>query len=231
MNRVTLPNVALTPVVLRPRRVLHGHMSEPLADRVSLGAPYAARLHSDGLAEIEGFDAPIATFLREEELNVTHYLLSLVVNFYPNEDLPLASAEIGVLLSHDGPSNLPAPIAHSIMPTELNVPATFSASATLTANLGLVKAKATRAVNEEVRDPFLLGLGEGRSDPEWRFRTTKAQRELVGVHRLLAVVRAPNEVNCRASIILAAAVRKRLVGLIHYRAELPPEIDSIEFPR
>jgi len=230
VNRVTLPDVELVPVTLRPRRVLHGHESKSLADRVSLGTPHAVRLRAEGLAEIDSFDAPTATFLREEELDITYYLLSLVVNFYPDEDLPLTSAEIGVLLSHDGPSNLPAPLAHSIAPIELRAPAILSASTTLTANLGLVKAKSTRIISGETQDPFLLGLGEGRSDPEWRFCATETQRGIIGVHRLLAVVRAPSNVNCQASIILAAAVRKRLAGLIHYRAELPPEIASVEFP-
>ena len=223
-TRLTLSDPELVAVTLQPRRVLHGRTDlESLDFRVYLGAPLVTRLSADVL------DHAAAEFLRTEEPQAAYYLLNLIINCYPTYDAPLVAADVGVLLTHDGPADIPAPVAWSMTPNELITPVTGSTTVDLTANLGFVKAGVTHTI-ENAQERFLLGLGEGQSNPEWQFRATSSQHEIVGIHRLSVIVRAPSDVRCQAGIIVAATVRKRRAGLIRYRAQLPTSLASVRFP-
>jgi hypothetical protein len=211
-------------VTLRSRKVLHRRTPDSLEHRVSLGEPHATRLLADNL------DAVAADYLRSAEQQATFYLLSLFISFRPQDDAPLVSADVSVLLTHDGPANLAAPIAWSMDPTEVSEPVKARTEVAFTASLGLVKAEVSRTIGSEPRETFLLGLGERQSNPEWQFRTTSGQPQLTGLHRLTTVVCAPSATVCQAGIIVAATVRKRRAGLFHYRAELPTSMAQVRFP-
>jgi hypothetical protein len=111
----------------------------------------------------------------------------------------------------------------------LSTPMAGSRTVSLSGKLGFVKAEHAQTT-DGVQERLILGLGEGQNDPEWRFRATSSQKEIVGIYRLQIIVRASSGVHCQASIIVAATVRRRRAGLISYRAELPPQLADVRFP-
>ena len=220
---ISLPDLPVTPVILEPRRLLGPPDEGALERRVGMGRPFAIRLRPEKL------DRDAAAFVRAEEERASYYLFTLPVSFYPEAQAPLLSADLGILLSQDGAVGEPEPVAWSMSPTQVSSPRRPSTTVTLTARLLFMEAKVSRDIGSEQPEFFLLGLGEGKSDPEWRFRPT-SQQPLVGVHRLSLIVWAPAGVRCAADIRIGASVRQRKAHLISYRGVLPPEAAHFTFP-
>ncbi|RSS36443.1 hypothetical protein [Streptomyces sp. WAC08241] len=197
----------------------------PLTGRISLGTPVVRPL--TGAQAAEG-DGDWGAFLESEADRYDYLLLSLVCSFRPSTDgAPFTDAGIGIRLEAPG---LPAdhqPIAWSLSPKRRAVPAAPSGSLTLTANLVLVDAGVEYSPGGGGQEKlFVVGMGERDSDPEWRFTATP-DTPLVGDESLALIVRTPAGAPARAHVTVAATVRQRRLGLIPYRAELPPALRTV----
>lgn len=221
-----VPPTESVPVVLEARTELHGRVDRSALQsrRVSVGEPRAIPLRPQDLS-----DGPAAEFLLQEAVSADFWLLNLTISFYPEPGEPIDSAAVGLLLTHDGSLDSPPAIAWSIWPTQLPAPISYSDTVTVTAKLGFIEPKASRTTTREHDNPFLLGLGEGQSDPEWRFRRSPGH-EIEGIHRLAAIIRAPREVRVTGAVTIAASIRRRIAGLVRYRAVLPPGLASVSLP-
>jgi len=216
----------LQPITLNARQELHGQLEKSMlqARRISLGEPRVTTLRA---ADLPNED--VAAFLRQEETTASFWLANLVVSFYPEPKEPINTAAIGLLLTHDGPVGSVPAIAWSLWPAKLSYPSNESNTLGVTANLGFIQPQMTRTATREHEHPFLLGLGEGQCDPEWRFRRSSGH-EIEGIHRLAAVIRAPRKVQVTGAITVAASIRRGIAGLVRYRAELPPALASLSLP-
>jgi hypothetical protein len=226
MQSFEIPVPELEPVVLEARAELNGRLdrSSQRTRRVSVGEPQAMQLSPDLLS-----DAIAAEFLRQQAGSADFWLLTLAISFYPDPGDPIDSAAVGLLLTHDGPDGSPPAIAWSIWPTKLLAPGSQSSTLTVGAQLGFLQPQISRTTTRDHGDPFLLGLGEGQSDPEWRFRRSP-DCEIEGIHRLAAIIRAPRETHVTGAITIAASIRHRIAGLTRYRAMLPARLESISLP-
>ncbi|WP_406125099.1 hypothetical protein OHQ89_24250 [Streptomyces canus] len=199
----------------------------PLTGRVSLGTPVVRPLTAAQAAEGDG---DWQGFLESQAGQYDYLLLSLVCSFRPTHDgPPFVDAGIGIRLeAPDEPADR-QPIAWSISPKKRAVPVSPSAQLKLTAKLMLVEAGVEYAPEQGGREElFVVGMGERDNDPEWRFSAT-AGTPLVGDESLALIVRVPAGVPARAHITMAATVKQRRLGLIPYRAELPPALRTIDF--
>ncbi|MFJ7059969.1 hypothetical protein ACIQVA_19990 [Streptomyces microflavus] len=200
----------------------------PLTGRISLGTPVVRPVTPTQAAEGDG---DWVEFLESQADQYDYLLLSLVCSFRPSPDgTPFVDAGIGIRLEAPGQPADRQPIAWSISPKKRALPVTpSSAQLKLTAKLMLVEAgmeyTPEQGSNEEL---FVVGMGERDSDPEWRFSAT-AGTPLVGDESLALIVRLPTSVPARAHITMAATVKQRRLGLIPYRAELPPALRTIDF--
>jgi hypothetical protein len=226
MDLPEFPSPDLQPVTMAARQELHGQLEKSMlqARRISLGEPRVTTLRA---ADLPNED--VAEFLRQEESNANFWLVNLVVSFYPEPKEPIDSAAIGLLLAHDGPVGSPQAIAWSIWPAKLSFPSNESSTLSVTANLGFIQPQISRTATRDHEHPFLLGLGEGQCDPEWRFRRSSGH-EVEGIHHLAAVVRAPRKVQVKGAITVAASIRRTLSAVVRYRAELPPALASFSLP-
>ncbi|CAL9368700.1 hypothetical protein SUDANB105_00815 [Streptomyces sp. enrichment culture] len=168
-------------------------------------------------------------FLDAQSAHYDYLLLSIVCSFRPSpEGAPFANAGIGVRMEAPGQSADRQPIAWSISPKRRAVPVAPSGSLTLTANLMLVDAGVEFTPQQGGREElFVVGMGERDSDPEWRFTATP-DTPLIGDEALSLIVRTPVGVPTQAHITVAATVKQRRLGLIPYRAELPPALRTID---
>lgn len=66
---------------------------------------------------------------------------------------------------------------------------------------------------------YLVAAGEREGEAEWYFTATIAVA-LAGSHQLLLVVRTPAAAEVEMLVGLQAKVRRRLGGIIPYRADL-----------
>ncbi|MYT24314.1 hypothetical protein GTW69_29200 [Streptomyces sp. SID7760] len=199
----------------------------PLTGRISLGTPVVRPLTGEQAAEGDG---GWGAFLESQADDYDYLLLSLVCSFRPSTDgAPFTDAGIGIRLeAPDQPADR-QPIAWSISPKKRAVPVRPSGSLTLTANLMLVDAGVEFTPNQGGHEKlFVVGMGERDSDPEWRFTAT-TDTPLIGDESLAVIVRTPAGAPAQAHITVAATVKRRRLGLIPYRAELPPALRTIAF--
>lgn len=226
MRSFDIPLPELTPVELEARSELHGRLDKSVlrTRRVSVGQSRAAPLRPE-----EFYDKAAAEFLRQEAVSSDFWLLSLTISFYPDPDEPIDSAAVGLLLTHDSYGAASPAVALSIWPARLSSPSDQSNSLSVTAKLGFVETQASRTTTRKHDNPFLLGLGEGQSDPEWRFRRSP-DYEIEGIYHLSSIIRAPRDVRVVGAVTIAASIRRRVAGLVRYRAILPPELASVSLP-
>jgi hypothetical protein len=226
MQSFEIPLPELTPVVLEARAELHGRLDRSAlrTRRVSVGEPHAMQLFPNDLS-----DGTAAEFLRQQAQSADFWLLNMAISFYPDRGEPIDSAAIGLLLTHDGPDSSPPAIAWSIWPTELLAPSSQTNTVTVTAKLGFIQPQIQQTTTRDRGGSFLLGLGEGQSDPEWRFRRSSGH-EVEGIQRLAAIIRAPRGAQVTAAVTIAACIHRRLAGLVRYRAMLATGLASISLP-
>ncbi|WP_030746965.1 hypothetical protein [Streptomyces sp. NRRL S-31] len=199
----------------------------PLTGRISMGTPLVRPLTAAQAAEGDG---DWQDFLESQAGQYDYLLLSLVCSFRPSPGgAPFVDAGIGIRLeAPDEPADR-QPIAWSISPKRRALPVTPSTQLKLTAKLMLVEAGVEYTPEQGGREElFVVGMGERDSDPEWRFSATTGT-PLVGDESLALIVRVPADVPALAHITMAATVKQRRLGLIPYRAELPPTLRTIDF--
>lgn len=214
-------------IELVPTLLLQTPTPQPtLTGRISLGTPVVRPLTAAQAAEGDG---EWVEFLELQAGQYDYLLLSLVCSFRPSPGgTPFVDAGIGIQLEVPGEPTDRRPIAWSISPKKRALPATPSAQLKLTAKLMLVEAGVEFTPEQGSREElFVVGMGERDSDPEWRFSAT-ASTPLVGDESLALIVRAPVGMPARAHITIGATVRQRRLGLIPYRAQLPPALRTID---
>ncbi|MFD7441215.1 hypothetical protein [Streptomyces sp. NPDC059909] len=226
LDRLTVKAATSYDLTLVPTLLLQTPTPQPpLTGRISLGAPVVRLL--TGMQAAEG-DGDWGDFLESQSTRYDYLLLSLVCSFRPSPDgAPFTNAGIGVRLEAPGQSDDQQPIAWSTSPKKRAVPVVPSGSLTLTANLMLVDAGVEFTPHQGGREElFVVGMGERDSDPEWRFTATP-DTPLVGDESLSLIIRTPVGVPTQAHITVAATVKQRRLGLIPYRAVLPPALQTI----
>lgn len=209
---------------------LGGGGAEPrLPGRVSLSRPAVVRLTAD---EVDDEVGERGRFLRAS--GGDFYLVTLVCSFRPGPNVtgyPFLTAGLGLDLVSPDPHE--PPIAWSMTPKLAVAPSRSGTGVKLSLGVNLKfvepKLEMERGAGEPVEEPYLRGLGEQQSDPEWRFHRTSGH-PLVGDERLTLIVRAAAGAPARARVLLAATVRGTRLGLFRYRAELPPTHRDIDLP-
>ncbi|MFF4160581.1 hypothetical protein [Streptomyces sp. NPDC001678] len=232
MTPVDQPTETAAPaydIPLVPTLLLQTPTPHPsLTGRISLGMPVIRPLTATQAAE---GDEDWVEFLESQAGQYDYFLLSLICSFRPSPDgTPFVDAGIGIRLEAPGQTADRQPIAWSISPKKRALPVTPSSpQLKLTAKLMLVEAGVEYTPEQGGREElFVVGMGERDSDPEWRFSAT-ASTPLVGDESITLIVRAPAVVPAQAHITMAATVKQRRLGLIPYRAELPPALRTIDF--
>ncbi|MFJ2186418.1 hypothetical protein ACIOJE_00475 [Kitasatospora sp. NPDC087861] len=227
MNHVSIDAPVLRDVELSPvPRLNTPTASASLRGRVSLGVAAVRRLTAEQAAQ---GDEEWLDFLESESAHSDYLLLSLVCAFRPSDnDDPFVDAGLGIRLeAPDEPADR-QPIAWSIAPKKRLAPGGgVGGRIALTAKLAIIESTLDVTPNQQQEQLFLVGMGERDSDPEWRFKATSSV-PLIGDETLTVVVKAPTGATVRAHVSVAATVRQRRLGLIPYRAELPPALRTID---
>ncbi|MFF2142086.1 hypothetical protein [Kitasatospora sp. NPDC058190] len=226
MNHVSIDAPVLRDVELSPvPRLNTPTTSASLRGRVSLGVAAVCRLTAEQATQ---GDEEWLDFLESESAHSDYLLLSLVCAFRPSDnDDPFVDAGLGIRLeAPDEPADR-QPIAWSIAPKKRLAPAGRVGRIALTAKLAIIESTLDVTPNQQQEHLFLVGMGERDSDPEWRFKPTSSV-PLIGDETLTVVVKAPAGATVRAHVSVAATVRQRRLGLIPYRADLPPALRTID---
>jgi hypothetical protein len=212
-------------LVLEPRLHMPGAHSR-ISGRVSLGTPVVRPLTADSATT----DPRWREFLEAEAAHSAYLMLSLFCTFRaaPDGD-PIADAAIGVRLqAPDAPADQ-QPIAWSIDPKRRARPVPRTGRISLTAKLTIVESTVEYTPDGSREELFVVGMGERDSDPEWRFCAVSGS-PLVGDEELTIVVKTPAGIPARADVTVAATIKHRRLGLIPYRADLPPVVRTVDLP-
>ncbi|MER6132185.1 hypothetical protein [Streptomyces sp. NPDC001815] len=176
----------------------------------------------------EGVNAELAARLHQDSGTLHYHLVHLTCSFRPCDDTPTQSAVLSVALKQSGAPDLPQPVVWSMTPRKLATPVTRRRTVSLTPNVTLVPellelGPAVEKTTEYEKDMWhVVAVGEGEAIAEWHFKTTPAV-ELLGMHHLVLITRsAVARTGCSVHLGLAAKRRERLIVLIPYRADIPP---------
>ncbi|PRY00402.1 hypothetical protein [Allonocardiopsis opalescens] len=200
-----------------------------LPGRLSVGGPVVRRLTAQEAAG----ETDWAAFLAEEAERSEYFLLHLVLSFRPDRRSPpggepFADAAVGVLLHSPDAGPGEQPVAWSITPKSRSGPRTGEpARVVLNAKLVFVESTLEFSPGGGGAALTVVGMGERQSDPEWRF-TARPEHPLVGDEHVAVVVKAPRGRALRASVQVSASVRRRRLGLVPVRAELPGLVRSAD---
>ena len=136
--------------------------------------------------------------------------MTMRVSFRPAPHEQFERVLFSVLLQNSDPEDERVPVAFALEPQQLVSGAyttrrsvTFGARAG-TSTVGL-SADASRSTEMEIQQPFVVAAGEGESDPEWRYRTTKTL-ELEGAHEMAMLVELDPDTAAEAIISLSGTV-------------------------
>ncbi|GEM_PF-2190886 len=199
-----------------------GGAQERVSGRISL-APIVWPLSAEQAA---ARDAQWRDYLIAQSPHSDYSLLDLTCAFRPAADGdPFDDATVGILLESPGADV--APIAWSIAPKNRARPAKSRPEVKITASLGVVQVGADVKPGEAGEEVYVVGMGERDSDPEWRFHATSGH-VLIGDEPLTLMVKIPAGLPAYAHVSIAATIKQRRLGLIPYRAELPPELQTID---
>ncbi len=226
MNHIFIDAPVLADVELSPvPRLNNPTTSGPLRGRVSLGTAVVRRLTAEQAAQ---GDEGWRDFLESESAHSDYLLLSLVCAFRPaDSDDQFVDAGVGIQLEAPNEPDDRQPIAWSIAPKKRASPGGRGGRISLTAKLAIVESTLDITPDQQNEHLFLVGMGERDSDPEWRFKA-KSTAPLIGDETLTIVVKAPAGAAVQAHVSIAATVRQRRLGLIPYRADLPPALRTID---
>lgn len=230
-STIAMAAAELVDVPLEPRDVLSGTAGEAVVQRVSFGRtePTAFRDTTSGL------DAELVAYLAERP---EHRFcgLTFTCNFRPDDDEPIVETRVGVRLGTapaTGEAGTAAPIVWSMNPELLSKPVTTKVGFSLTPKVMLVplevSAQASHERESTREENYIVGTGRDESTAQWFFRRTQSVA-LEGMHELQMVIRAPAGGISTAEVILAAKIRRRLIGIIPYRAALPAELREVRLP-
>ncbi|MFI0723646.1 hypothetical protein [Streptomyces sp. NPDC021224] len=225
MSQLALPTTPFHDVALESVPRLQSPAPHPRVEgRVSVSTPV---VHPLTPREAAADTAEWLGFLTAEAAHSDYLLLSVTCAFRPpaNGD-PFADATVGILLEAPGAPADRQPVAWSLSPRHRSRPAGRSTAVTLTARLAIVESTLAVTPGAPRESPFVIGMGERDSDPEWRIHPTSAH-PLVGDETFTVIVKAPAATPAQARVSVTATLRHRRLGLLPYRAALPPALHTI----
>jgi hypothetical protein len=218
-----VPDVVEADVLLVGRRVLGEDAGEPeVRGQVTIGRSDASLLRPGGV----GIDDDLGPMLARDKGRYLYHLTMLGCTFR-KETAPVISARLSVALLGEDGRRVSDAVVWSMAPLRASTPITEKLELTIGVN-GKFGVKKTQDIPTDL--VYLLAEGEGENPAEWMFAETKAVT-LAGVHRLSIVTRTPADHACRVDLALAATRREKRLGLVPYRAEIPPRVRTIELPR
>lgn len=216
--QLEVPDVAYRGALLEPeQRVTLGEGAdaggERLSERITIGGPVTAPVTADRAA---GDDAVLRT-LGEHAGDARFHMIVLGCTFEPREDERFERAWVQVRLS----SGAAAPaIAWSMLPERSSRPYNLNRQVEVGAALHFVSAKVSGGKEQQIDEAFVEARNLLRSDPTWRF-TRVDGHDIVDEHRLVLMVKAPQEVETTGEVRLRAILRRRKFGPVTYKVTVP----------
>jgi hypothetical protein len=215
---ITLPKLAWQELALDPQDVAtRGDQRDdrPLEELIALGGPVAVPVTATDVAD----DENAAAFVRAREQTFAFFLVHLACSFRPVEDEPFLTVTVRIELLREDGAPSPRPIALSIKPLRIGEPVEVSRSVKLGASLKIFEPGVEAAETRTFDDPFLEGLNELRSDPQWELRRTR-HTDIRGSQRFVLVVQSPIDCGPRGTVALSATVKRKRFGVLSYQARL-----------
>jgi hypothetical protein len=215
---ITLPKLAWQELTLGPEGPVtrsNERDDRPLEELIALGGPTSIPVTAADVAD----DKDAAAFVRAREESFAFSIVHLACAFRPLPDEPFLTASVRVDLGRSDGAPAPRPIALSIKPLRLSEPVEVSRTVRLGVSLKIFEPAIERAETRSYDDPFLEGLNELRSDPEWELRRTR-HTEIRGSQRFILVVQSPMGSEPRGTVTLSATVQRKRFGILSYAAAL-----------
>lgn len=216
-----LPMAAEAEVLLVRRRVLGAPETPDAAGRISIGHSDAHLLEPGGT----GVDDGLARMLARDGHRYRYHLVQLRCTFRDGAG-PVVGARLSVALRSADSAEVSDAVVWSMDPLRASTPITDTVEATIGLD-GRFAVKRTREIPKEL--VYLRAEGEGENPAEWVFDKTPAVA-LAGSHRLSLVTRTSAGGGWRAELALAATRQDKWLGLVPYRAQIPPRAGTIGLP-
>jgi hypothetical protein len=211
----------LVDVGLVARAVLHGAQDgHPEQGVFYFGRPFTAPL------DLQTAPGQIRFYAEERSGQIEFRRLVMNMNLCPKPGEPIRHVTVRAVI--DAPSAFQEPVFRDVSPLRLTSTAKRSSKVGVKTNLLAVKPEAESESQYEREDPFLLARGVGTGQVQWEFRETRV-RVLDGSFELLATLELPIGVAGNILISAAVSIRKKLVGIIGYQAQLPHDLAIVPF--
>lgn len=202
--------------------------AERLQDRLQLGVPDLRLLSPEECCDAKS--ALREHVLRQHQLRFI--LMTIDVSFVGDEDEPHTEATVGVRLTESSNRHV---IARAISPVKAWSSAPRTRTITISGNIKLelpfVNGEGTWVrESQELSRPCLVATGEGTSQVLWQFRGSRSD-PVEGIYSLNLIVELPRSAVAYALVDVSSTVEKRrLLKVIHYRAEVPRDFSIIPLP-
>lgn len=207
-------------VDLVPQRVLlGGHDGGPERGVLYFGRPFTTS------CDLESASASVRDFAREHRDAVEFRRLVVHLNLAPRAGEPITYVTVSAVIEPPHGRALfwePSPLRQTRNETR-------DTKFRVSANIGPLQQGAEAGSQYEAQDDIIVARGVGTGAMQWEFKR-KAGRALDGVHELTAAVSMPTGTTGSVLLSAAAGIRKRRVGLIGHRAELPPDAGIVPLP-
>jgi hypothetical protein len=232
MSRIAEPEIELVPITLEARELLSNLPASVAQEpsRVSFGRATPVAVTS-ATADID--DQELRRDL-EGDQNHRFFSLAFTCSFRPDDE-PLVESRLVINLSTEqANTGGDSPIARLLQPSRLMKPIERQTGFTVVPKVAASGVSvdgigATRKDTVEVEDSYLVASGKGEATAGWFFRATAAVA-LEGMHDLRLIAQAPRGVPTVAQLIMTAKIRRRLAGIVPYRAALPEQLRTIPLP-
>jgi hypothetical protein len=219
-----IPEIELVDAALEAREVLSGDAVETSAPgRVSIGRTDPIPLAAAG-------DDELLEQLRADRGHA-YWAIAFTCSFWPG-DGPVVECRVGVQVRADG--GVEQPLVTMLEPEKLTHPAERTRTLSFNPKLAVGPAElgVTAAEREDkvtLENAYLVATGRGESVAQWFFRTRPGV-ELDGMHDLRMVVRTAAGEPAAAELKIVAKIRRKVAGIVPYRAVLPETMRLIEIP-
>ncbi|MCX4632764.1 hypothetical protein [Streptomyces sp. NBC_01443] len=216
-----LPEHAVDLVV--PATLQSPSVEDRIRSRLTVSAPFVARLTRDQVTNAGGFPTPPPG----DATPCDYFVLAFFCGYRPPPEgmsEPFVDSRIGVRLGcTDGE---PHPIALSLSPPTSAAPVPPNFRFTVSVPLVVVEPAVEYAPAADRQEQYIVAIGRGQSDPEWHLKAVRNQ-PLVGDVQFTLLVQSPPTRLVTAEIIVAATVRRRGI-LRRGRADLPSLLHRID---
>jgi hypothetical protein len=232
VSAIAGPEIPLEPITLEARDVL-GDVPAGVAQdpsRISFGRAIPVAVTSPS-PDID--DQQLRSDLGSDQGH-RFFSLAFTCSFRPDDE-PLVESRLVINLRTEQPdAGGDSPIARLLQPVRLAKPIDrqtgFNIVPSVTVSgVSVQGVGATRQDKVQVEDAYLVANGKGEATAGWFFRATAAVA-LEGMHDLRLIAQVPHGVPAVAELIMTAKIRRRLAGIVPYRAALPEQLRTIPLP-